>query len=360
MSDYENYEDYDNHEIDRHDWRDKSNSPKKAEQRYNESVGYDYTHGKRKGAWKSNRPVKTGSHCPAPVPPPPASVQATLSVSPQVSPPSTAPATPPGKVKKIFPWVGSKQRLLPTLREYYPKNFNNYFEPCCGSASVFIDLYNRGFRGHAILTDLNPLLITTLRTIQTSPARVVEEFRDHVARHGEDYYLRIRAQPHSLLTDEENAARFLYIVKSSFNGMWRENNHGGCNSPWGKHKKVALDSDATHTFSHALQGTELLQGDFGNVLNAKANDFVYLDPPYDQTFSDYSAVRFGQEDHQRLHHICSQLNKRNALFMQSNSDTPFIRHLYRDFQIVEVKAQQLIASNSAKRKTKNELLIMNY
>ena len=334
MSNYENFEDYDNYEID----------------------GCDHTHGKRKGEWNSYRPVETGLPCPAPVPPPAASVQATQPISQPAAPPVAS----PGKAAKIFPWVGSKQRLLPALREYYPKGFKNYFEPCCGSASVFFDLFNRGFRGQAVLADLNPLLINTLATIKKDPAGLVKRFQHYADRHSEEYYLRIRAQPHSLLSDEENAARFLYIVKSSYNGFWRENSKGVCNSAWGKNKKVSLDSDATHTFSHALQGTDLLQGDFGNVLNAKANDFVYLDPPYDETFSDYSAIKFGQEDHKRLHHICCQLDKRHALFMQSNSDTLFIRHLYRDFQIVEVKAQQLIASNSAKRGTRNELLIMNY
>jgi DNA adenine methylase len=162
--------------------------------------------------------------------------------------------------------------------------------------------------------------------------------------------------------DVQVAARMIYLNKASCNGMYRVNKDGQFNSAWGKKRSVHVSTDNIHAASRALLNTNVMQGDFGCVLDyARTGDFCYIDPPYPNSFQAYTAIGFDDSDQSRLHSVCVELDKRNVMFMQSNSDCPLIRRLYSDFHhIVPVQARRSISCDGDGRGTANELLITNY
>ena len=272
--------------------------------------------------------------------------------------------------KPFVKWVGGKRSLLPELLKRIPPEFNNYYEPFVGGGALFFALKNErklnlAGGGQAFLSDVNFDLINTYQVIQRDPEPLIKKLHEHAAKHSKDYYYHIRSQ-HQLDDRIEIAARFIYLNKTCYNGLWRVNSKGEFNVPVGSYKNPAICQEEVLRACHAtLQDVDVRLRDF-RKLEAGEGDFVYFDPPYqplDETsFTSYAKAGFDVGDQEMLRDLCLSLHKRGAKVMVSNSDTRVIRDLYEreEFSKHEVKAPRMVNCKANARGAVNELIITTY
>jgi len=268
------------------------------------------------------------------------------------------PGNPPiTALKPLFPWAGSKNRHFGIYQPLLPdmSKVNRYHEPCIGSASFFFNLRRQGFKGAAHLNDMNEKMIKCYQGIKENPSRVIEHFQELERRHNKDLFFNMRHAFNSSWSNEHLAGWFIYLARGAYRGVYRENRQGICTSAPRNILNI-LDPSLIYMASMAFQNTELAYGDFGNVLaKARANDFVFMDPPYPDCFSKYTALGFSTFDHHRLAYVCRTLDRKKALFMQTNADCQLIRDLYNNFNIKSVVTPRKICHGTGR-----EVVIMNY
>lgn len=274
-------------------------------------------------------------------------------------------------VAPIVKWVGGKRQLLPEIKKYSPKKFNTYFEPFVGGGAVLFELQPK----NAIVNDINKELINLYSVIQNNVEELIDKLSDtDTYSNTSECYYRIREldrepQKYNKLTGIERAARVLYLNKTCYNGLYRVNSVGEFNSPFGSYKNPNIVNEVTlkavnKYFNEA--NIKFLNSDFEKtVKNAKKGDFVYFDPPYapiskTSNFTGYNESGFGENEQIRLKKLCDTLNKKGVKFLLSNSDCEFIRELYKDYNIVTIKAKRAINSNGNNRGNVSEVLIRNY
>ena len=258
-------------------------------------------------------------------------------------------------------WVGGKTWLLPTLQELRPVEFNNYHEPFIGGGAHFFDLRSSGFYGNSYLYDLNSELLSTYYAVKNYPNAVLDRLDKHIAGHSEPYFKELRSQDLRGMKPAEVAARMIYLNMAGFNGLYRVNKNGHCNIPWGKRDHIAIDGFNLVNACRALRNTSIVQGDFANILNtATDGDLAFIDPPYPKGFVKYTSVGFDETDQWRLFEVCLELDVRNVRFIQTNADCPFIRNLYKHFEIIPVMSPRRINCKGNGRGKVGEVLIMNY
>ena len=182
-----------------------------------------------------------------------------------------------------------------------------------------------------------------------------------------DYFYEVRAQIKEDLTPVQRAARFIFLNKTCFNGLYRVNSKGKFNVPFGKYKNPKIcDEEGLRSASLALKETIVDNKDFEELLKkANTTDFIYFDPPYQplnetSSFTSYTAKKFDKAEQKRLSKTYARLAEKGCFVMLSNSDTPLIRELYKDFYIHEVQANRAINRNGDGRGKITELLIINY
>lgn len=271
------------------------------------------------------------------------------------------------QIQQIYPrpflkWAGGKTRLISQYKDYFPKHYETYYEPFLGGGAVFF--YLQPFQ--AVLTDINADLILTYRCVRDNLGELITLLQYHQIRHNSDYYYD--ARNHHGGTDLEKAARFIYLNKTCFNGLYRVNSQGKFNVPVGKYKNPGIcQEEVLKLASFALKNVEIKQGNFDQVLNYAigSNDFVYFDPPYypltrTSNFTAYSHVCFDENQQIKLRDIFSKLANKGVKVMLSNSDCPFIRDLYAGFNIHSILAARSINSHGQKRGKINELLVTAY
>ena len=267
--------------------------------------------------------------------------------------------------RPFLKWAGGKARLIQQYIPYFPTYFKTYYEPFLGGGSVFFYLHERQ-PAKAFLTDINAELITTYRCVRDDVEKLIDLLKEHQLQHSKDYYYRIRTTIES--TELKKAARLIYLNKTCFNGLYRENSKGEFNVPMGRYKKPNIcDLSNLRLASVALQSAEIEIRSFEKVLNNASNseDFVYFDPPYypvstTSNFTSYSRYAFNENEQYRLRDVFVELAQRGVKVMLSNSDTSFIRNLYKDFNIHTILARRAINSNAKKRGKINELLVTSY
>ena len=206
-------------------------------------------------------------------------------------------------------------------------------------------------------------MINTYQVIQGDVEPLISRLQLHAQKHSSDYYYEIRSQ-HALDDRIEIAARFIYLNKTCYNGLWRVNSRGEFNVPVGSYTNPAIcQPDLLRACHAALQGVDVRKQDF-TELKAGEGDFVYFDPPYqplDKTsFTRYAKADFGMEEQVALRDLCMALHARGAKFMLSNSDTS--SPLYQDaiFKVETVKAPRFVNSKASGRGAVGELLVTNY
>ena len=272
------------------------------------------------------------------------------------------------KAQPFLKWAGGKGQLLKQYEAFFPLKFNNYIEPFVGGGAVFFHLYNtaRVSNGkRAILIDSNEELINCYLTIKADVNKLIRVLSNPKFKNEEGVYYKIRAEEPK--NKFERAARAIYLNKTCFNGLYRVNSQNKFNVPFGGYKNPTIcKSENLRAVSLALTNVEILLGDFEKCLDfAKRGDFIYFDPPYQplnktSSFTSYTKNSFGERDQQKLCEVFKKLDKRRCKVMLSNSDTPFIRKLYKDFKIETVFAKRAINCNGSERGEITELVILNY
>jgi DNA adenine methylase len=276
------------------------------------------------------------------------------------SPLVARPLEPPAKASPFLKWVGGKTSLLPELLKHVPARLRRYHEPFVGGGALFFAVQPR----RAALGDQNAELIHCYQQVRDDVYGLLDALARHVYERA--HFQAVRALEPLRLRPAERAARFIYLNKTCFNGLWRVNRAGRFNVPIGRYKNPRFnDPSALITASHALRSAQIEAAPFEQSMGRAApGDFVYLDPPYDPvsataSFSSYTAGGFGWEDQLRLAHACVILNRRGVRFLLSNSATPRIRELYRGFEQRLVRAPRFINSKAEGRGHVDELLVFN-
>jgi len=276
---------------------------------------------------------------------------------------------PKSKIQPAAPflkWAGGKQRLLAQYQDYFPPRHavRRYFEPFIGGAAVF---FHYQFP-RATLSDKNDKLIEVYRMVQQDAAEVIRALQPH--RNDADYFYAIRAQNPADLSPAQRAARLIYLNKTCYNGLYRENGRGEFNVPFGRYKNPTICHETRlRAAARALQGARLLAADFEDaVADAQAGDFVYFDPPYaplsaTSSFTSYSKGGFTAADQERLAAVVAELTSRGCKVMLSNSSAPLVYELYDGrphYRLINIQARRNINSKAERRGPVPELLIVNY
>lgn len=272
-------------------------------------------------------------------------------------------------IQPFVKWVGGKRQLLDEINEYIPKGEFKYYEPFVGGGAVLFNLQ----RKKAVINDLNSELVNVYEVIRDDVDELINSLMEH--KNTEEYYYELRAKDRSeeykSYSKVKKASRFIYLNKTCYNGLYRVNSSGYFNTPFGKYKNPNIVNDtvlrAVHKYLNENK-IEIRNLDFEDALKGiRKNSFVYFDPPYDpvsdsSNFTGYTSGGFNRDEQIRLKKLCDKLNAKGVKFLLSNSNTEFIRELYKDYKdkIKIVGATRAINSNATKRGEVEEVLIRNY
>jgi DNA adenine methylase len=273
--------------------------------------------------------------------------------------------------RPFLKWAGGKGQLLSRFAPLYPDagraGLRRYAEPFLGSGAVLFHVQRLLRPASVLLADTNEDLIEVYRGVRDAPEAVIALLAAHRAAHARGHYYEVRALDPSRLDLAERAARFIYLNKTCYNGLYRQNSRGRFNVPMGRYvKPPILDADNLRAVSAALAGAELRVAHFRQTLDyARRGDFLYLDPPYDPltataSFTSYTRRPFGAPDQEELADVYATLSRLGCRLMLSNSDTPLIRSLYRGFDIRGVLARRSINSRADRRGPVREVVVLNY
>lgn len=270
-------------------------------------------------------------------------------------------------LKPVVKWAGGKTKILNQLSKYFPQEYYNYHEPFMGGGAVFFYLFAeiKNKNAKAYLSDSIEEIINLYKVIRDDVERLITTSKKHI--YDQKYYYNIRSKDPAGLSDLQRASRTLYLNKTCFNGLYRVNSKGHFNVSFGDYTDpVIVNEEALRNASFSFQQAELYAGDFEVVLkHARAGDFVYLDPPYvplspTSNFTGYTSGSFSFADHRRLREVFGTLQDRGCYVMLSNSNTDFVRDLYRGCNIKTINAIRAINSDASKRGSIKELLILSY
>ena len=270
------------------------------------------------------------------------------------------------KLKKATPflrWTGSKRWFVKDhIENFLPRNFSNYHEPFLGAGAVFFWLKDDSER-HYFLTDSNTELINVYKQLKEFPKELICHLKTF--KNSEDNYYKIRKL--SPRSDSKKAARFIYLNRTSFNGIYRVNDKGKYNVPYGKRENVEIVTlDSFNSVNTCLQDVTLDSLDFFETLdNINRNDFVFIDPPYTVAhekngFIEYNQKLFSWEDQLRLKEYIERIIEIGAFFILTNACHQSIYDLYKDLaQIEKVSRYSQVGGRKKTRGQYNEYVIYN-
>lgn len=261
----------------------------------------------------------------------------------------------------IVKWAGGKGQLLGALIPRLPTRFQRYYEPFAGGAALFFALGPR----KAVLCDTNAELVNLYTVVRDELPRLVRSLRHY--RYDKDKFYEVRAQRPEQLDEIQRAARFIYLNRTCFNGLYRVNRRGEFNVPFGRYTNPRIcDVPRLQAASRVLQEAEVRLGDFSAVeQDAKRGDFVYFDPPYvprnrTSSFTAYTSEAFDMAAQERLAALVRSLDKRGAKVMLSNSDTDAVHKLYKGLRIERIPATRNINAKASARGPIFEVIVRNY
>ena len=271
-------------------------------------------------------------------------------------------------------WVGGKRQLIRQFREddlYPPEGFDlktaTYFEPFVGGGAMFFDLLPK----KAYLSDMNKELVTTYNVIKNDVDGLIRKLKLHKKNDSKEYFLKVRALDVKKLSEVNIAARFIYLNRTGFNGLYRVNGSGKFNVPYAANKNPLICDEENLQKAHvAMKNTKIFHQDYSKVLEkAKKGDFIYFDPPYypvskTASFTSYTKDGFLKKEQKKLRDVFVGLSKKGCFVMLSNSDTPFINKLYSNLggkiRIEKVYAGRSINSKGSGRGKVKEVVVINY
>jgi DNA adenine methylase len=293
------------------------------------------------------------------------------------------------KAKPFLKWAGGKTQLINDIEKALPKDISKdkftYIEPFVGSGAVLFWMLNNFPKlEKAVINDINDDLINTYKTISSRPNELISILdilqNEYHGLEGKDeekkeYYYSKRELYNSRKEEQSGqAALFIFLNRTCFNGLYRVNRKNEYNVPMGSYKRPTIcDKENILAVSNAMQKVEILSGDFEQTLNyTNEKSLFYFDPPYKplsetSSFNSYAKDEFNDQEQIRLRDFCNKLDILNHTWILSNSDVKgkdvndnFFDDLYSDFNIQRVDARRSINANPEKRGSLKELLINNY
>lgn len=266
-------------------------------------------------------------------------------------------------VKPFLRWAGGKTWFTKHIENYIPENFNDYYEPFVGGGSVFFYLKSKGLiKGKAYLSDSNSDLINTYKVLKNNSKDLFEILKTHLDSENEYYRMR-----RSEFTDPiERAAKFLYLNKTSFNGIYRVNKNGKYNVPYGRRNlKVLYDFEHLKEISITLKNTHISSQDFmQRCKKIKKNDFVFIDPPYtvaheNNGFIQYNQSIFSWDNQLQLSRLTAELDEKDVYFLVTNAYHECIKEIYTTGAQMKLLRASTIGGKGATRAKYKEMIITN-
>ena len=283
------------------------------------------------------------------------------------------------QVKPFLKWVGGKTKLLSELEKNLPKKLINkkfnYVEPFLGGGAVFFHLVQKFNIEKAYLNDLNSKLIDVYEDVRDKNTELIQQLKKlesdyYKSNNKKSFFLDQREKFNSSKKSPQKSALFIFLNKTGFNGMYRENSKGEYNIPFGQMKTpVICNKDLLEKTSKLLKDKEVIfsSKSFENVAANDKEVFYYLDPPYrpiskTSSFTDYTKSSFNDKTQFALKEYCDKIDKKGSFFMQSNSysEDGFFQKLYYNRKINNLKVMRTISADGNKRKKVKEVIIKNY
>lgn len=300
-------------------------------------------------------------------------------------------------VKPFLKWVGGKTQLLKDLEAKLPKSITQsgtierYIEPFVGGGALFFYLKGKYQIKKAYLIDNNDDLILAYKAIKKFPENIINELKPiesrYLKKNEKDrtkYYYQIRHKYNKQKKKInyrgfselwlKHASYLIFLNKTCFNGLFRQNSKGEFNVPHGRYKNPKIcDTGNLKKVSQALKNTNIICGDFSVCEKyTMPETLIYFDPPYrplnaTASFTAYTKNGFCDNEQLRLADLCKKLSQKEISILLSNSDPTnenkkdkFFDEIYNDFNIQRVLANRMINCNGEKRGQIKELLIANY
>lgn len=271
------------------------------------------------------------------------------------------------EIPTFVKWAGGKKQLIPQFKNYFPKKIERYFEPFVGGGAVAFHILKTFKPQKVLLSDTNVELINVYTIIKNNVEELITLLKEYEKKHNKETYYTVRNHDVSQFSDIARAARFIYLNKTCFNGLYRVNSKGNFNVPIGSYKNPLInDEHGLGKISVLLKNVTIKIMSFEKVLHyTNSGDFIYFDPPYyplkkGKNFTTYTKENFLDEEQKKLAQVFKKLDKKGCKVMLSNSDTEFIKRLYSDFNIYTVKATRMINCDATKRGKINEIVVTNY
>jgi DNA adenine methylase len=246
-----------------------------------------------------------------------------------------------------------------------PPKIETYYEPFLGGGAVFFELARQKRFARAVIGDCNEELINTYRVIKNNVDELIKELQTGDFKYAKANYLRVRAIAPKDLSNLERAARFIFLNRTCFNGLYRVNSKTGAfNVPFGKYKNpVICDEPNLRAISDALKNVEVMRTDFLSIVDgAKEGDAVYFDPPYVPTsktskFTSYTMRGFDEADHRRLAECFDKLSGQGVCCVLSNSFAPLVIELYDKYGMTKLMGARSIGGPASYRKPAEEIVV---
>jgi DNA adenine methylase len=275
------------------------------------------------------------------------------------------------KARPFVKWAGGKGQLLTQLEPFFPERVQNYFEPFVGGGAVFFDLE---VHGKAHINDINQTLVNAYQYLKKDIETITQELKqieklylnlDFEARKA--FYYERRSEYNSIEAGPRKTILLIFLNRTCFNGLYRENSRGEFNVPMGNYANPRIcDEPNLRAIAAHLKNTEITSTDYKKAVSkARAGDFVYFDPPYvplsaTASFTSYNKDDFSQHNQEELSELFKELDKRGCLIMLSNSKTKLTQQLYKEFRQKTVYAGRNINARGTDRGKVPELIVTNY
>lgn len=273
--------------------------------------------------------------------------------------------------RPFLKWAGGKGKIVPQLHQLYPAGFKNYFEPFFGGGAVFFSLQSNG---QAYINDINDTLMGAYLHVRDHVDELVaalkkleSDYKTLSEHERQEFYYRQREAFNAMAPGVSKTVLLLFLNKTCFNGLYRENSKGEFNVPFGRYANPTIcDEENLLAVSRMLQKTVITHGSYKEAVRfAQAGDFVYFDPPYQplsgtSNFTAYHEDGFTSKDQAELRDLFVALDKRGCYVMLSNSTADVIKDLYRNYRQELVYAGRAINAKATSRGKIPELVVLNY
>lgn len=284
--------------------------------------------------------------------------------------------------KPFIQWVGGKRQLIAEYNNYFPLEYNNYYEPFLGGGAVFYWQHSKfGNDKKYFLSDLNKELVIAFNVVKNSPEKLYENLEILDKKHSKEFYYKIRNIDRKKidnkyqkifdiceeLNDIDIASRFIYLNRTCFNGIYRVSSDGTFNVPVGKILSRSLFSkEQLLAISAALQSATIINKTYlESIESAEKGDLVFFDPPYEpisktSSFTSYTTEGFNFEDQKKLKLTFDMLVDKGCKVLLSNSNNQKIIDLYSSYSIKTFEVNRNLNSNAKKRKdSASEILVIS-